>query len=102
MASNEYVTRLVQALRRNASASVTSEVSTLVDEARADMGRLGILQSKAEDETDALVYGAVRDYCRWRFGLGNPDAELYQQMYESRVSDLRYSSGYYDITETSS
>lgn len=100
MVSNEYATRLVQALRRNASASVTAEVSALVDEARADMERLDILQSKVEDETDALIFGAVRDFCKWRFGIGNPDADRYMLMYQSRVNELRQSSGYYADSTT--
>ncbi|MFT9076561.1 hypothetical protein [Ethanoligenens sp.] len=93
--SADYVNRLVQSLRRNTSDAVTAEVSALVDEARADMERLGILQSKAEDETDALIFGAVRDFCKWQFGLGNPDADRYMLMYQSRVNELRQSSGYY-------
>ena len=93
--SDEYAARLTQALRRNASDTITAEVKGLAAECRADMERLGILPAKAEDETDDLVYGAVRDFCKWRFGLGNPDADRYMQMYQSRVDELRSSDGYY-------
>lgn len=95
--SDDYAARLTRALRRNASAGVTEEIKQLAAECRADMERLGILQSKAEDETDGLIYGAVRDFCKWRFGLGNPDADRYMQMYQSRVDELRSSEGYYVV-----
>lgn len=93
--SDAYAARLVQALRRNATTAVTNEVKSLASEARADMERLDILPAKAEDETDPLIFGAVRDFCKWRFGLGNPDADRYQLMYRSRVDELRMSGGYY-------
>lgn len=97
--SDSYAATLVLALRRNATAAVTDEVRTLAAEARADMERLGILPDRAEDETDPLIYGAVRDFCKWRFGLGNPDADRYMLMYQSRVDELRQSDGYYDDSE---
>jgi hypothetical protein len=93
--SDDYAARLTRALRRNVSESITGEVKQLAAEARADMERLGILAAKTEDETDDLIYGAVRDFCKWRFGLGNPDADRYMQMYQCRVDELRSSEGYY-------
>ena len=64
----------------------------IIDECRLDLKSVGI--TKAYDETDSLILGAVRCYVRWKFGLNSEDAERNRQGYEQLKDDLRHSSYY--------
>lgn len=90
--SQNYLTKLRRAVRRKADVDIDAELMDIIDECRLDLKRVGI--TKAYDETDSLILGAVRCYVRWKFGLNSEDAERNRQGYEQLKDDLRHSSYY--------
>lgn len=87
--SAEYLTKIRRAVRRNTSVDVDAELTDIIEECRLDLRQLGVLQTKAEDETDSLILGAVRCFARWKFGLSNEDADGNREDYMLRRDELR-------------
>lgn len=71
-----------------------SEIADLIGAARADLLLGGIVASKAESESDALIRRAVFLYVKAEFGLDNPDAEKYRSSYETLKRHLQLSDEY--------
>jgi hypothetical protein len=88
--SAEYLTKLRRAVRRNTSADVDAELTDLINECRADLRSVGITQAKAEDETDALILGAIRCFVRWKFGFSNEDGNANKEDYLLLKDELRH------------
>lgn len=92
--SADYLTKIRRAVRRNTSADVDAELTDIIKECRLDLQELGVLQTKAEDETDSLILGAVRSFARWKFGLSNEDAERNREDYMLQRDELRRKASY--------
>jgi len=92
--SNDYLAKIRRAVRRNQNADVDAELIDIIEECRLDLQQLGVLKSKAEDEQDSLVLGAVRSFARWKFGLSNEDAEKNREDYMLQRDELRRRSDY--------
>ena len=71
-----------------------SEISDLIAAARADLMLSGVLQSKANDDTDPLIKRAITAYVKANFGWNNPDAEKLQQSYAMIKGHLALSQEY--------
>lgn len=84
-----YLEKIRRAVRRNTSTDVDEELTDIIEECRLDLRQLGVLQTKAEDETDGLILGAVRCFARWKFGLSNEDAEANRDDYMMLRDELR-------------
>ncbi|GLC32916.1 head-tail connector protein [Clostridium omnivorum] len=69
------------------------EIQDLIDEAKADMKLVGILDTKIVD-TDPLIKRAITTYCKANFGLNNPDSEKLQASYEAIRNHLSMSIEY--------
>lgn len=87
--SNDYLAKIRRAVRRNQNADVDAELIDIIEECRLDLQQLGVLKSKAEDEQDSLILGAVRSFARWKFGLSNEDAEKNREDYMLQRDELR-------------
>ncbi len=70
------------------------EITDLIEAARADLIREGILAPKAQDESDPLIKRAVGLYVKANFGLDNSDAERYSASYQSLKTHLALSNEY--------
>lgn len=92
--SADYLTKIRRAVRRNTSEDVDAELTDIIEECRLDLQQLGVLQTKAEDETDSLILGAVRSFARWKFGLSNEDAERNREDYMLQRDELRRKASY--------
>ena len=92
--SAEYLTKIRRAVRRNTSTDVDAELTDIIEECRLDLQQLGVLKTKAEDETDSLILGAVRSFARWKFGLSNEDAERNREDYMLQRDELRRKASY--------
>jgi hypothetical protein len=92
-----YLAKIRRAVRRNTSTDVDAELTDIIEECRLDLQQLGVTQTKAEDETDSLILGAVRCFARWKFGLSNEDAEANREDYMMLRDELRRRVDY--ITE---
>lgn len=97
-----YLTKIRRAVRRNTSTDVDAELTDIIEECRLDLQQLGVLASKATDEADSLILGAVRSFARWKFGLSNEDADKNREDYMLQRDELRRRRDYigYVITFT--
>jgi hypothetical protein len=92
--SCNYLAKIRRAVRRNTSTDVDTELTDIIEECRLDLQQLGVLQTKAEDETDSLILGAVRSFARWKFGLSNEDADKNREDYMLQRDELRRRTDY--------
>lgn len=89
-----YLAKMRRALRIGQSTDIDAEITDLVEECRHDLMQLGVLSTKANDETDSLIFGAVRGFVRWKFGLNNPDADRLHAEYDIMRDELRRRGDY--------
>lgn len=90
MVSAEYLSKIRFAVRRGTgNAQVDSELTDLIEQARADLIAKGVNSIIANDEGNVLVLGAVRCFCRWQFGINGDDAERNQQAYLDIADQIR-------------
>ena len=73
-----------------------SEVNLLIEAAKADMLRVGVLPDMVnppvgEDEAP-LVIQAIACYCKAHFGYDNSEAARFERSYRQTVTDLLNSS----------
>jgi hypothetical protein len=92
--SADYLAKIRRAVRRNTSVDVDAELTDIIEECRLDLQQLGVLESKATDETDSLILGAVRCFSRWKFGLSNEDADKNREDYMTLRDELRRRTDY--------
>jgi len=98
--SADYLTKIRRGVRINSDADFDAELTDIIEECRLDLHRLGVIPSKAADETDSLILGAVRSFARWKFGLNEKDAAMNREDYMLQRDELRWSRDYigYAIT----
>jgi hypothetical protein len=65
-----------------------AQVSALVEEARAEMSRVGVDGTKAADEADALVQRAVRTYVMANFSESEAEATRLEDSFRSQISAM--------------
>ena len=78
---------------RISNTSYNSEITDLIDQAKADIKLVGVLESKIID-TDILIKRAIITYCKANFGWNNADAQRLQQSYEAIRNHLSMSIEY--------
>lgn len=98
--STEYLTKIRRAVRRNTSTDVDAELTDIIEECRLDLQSLGVVSTKANDEADSLILGAVRSFARWKFGLSNEDAAANREDYMLQRDELRRRRDYLGYTIT--
>lgn len=89
MVSQEYIARACRALRRSDPAGLGEELGGLIEECRLDLTGAGVRPDRAQDEEDPLIFGAVRCYLRWKFGMNNSEAALNREDYLLLRDELR-------------
>lgn len=96
----EYLTKIRRAVRRNTGTDADAELTDIIEECRLDLISVGVISTKANDETDSLILGAVRCFARWKFGLSNEDASGNRADYMQLRDELRRKRDYkgYAIT----
>ena len=66
-----------------------TEIQSLIDAAKDDMKRVGVLETVVDaTETSPLVKHAIICYCKAEFGFDNDEAERFQTTYRQCVMDL--------------
>ena len=79
---------------RNTSTAFDSEITDLINAARADLVLGGVLEEKANDESDPLIKKAVTTYVKAEFGLDNEDADRLRASYKEQRNGLTLSDSY--------
>jgi len=93
--TSAYLAKLLRAVRiKTATNDATAEITDLVNECRADLQSLGVLESKANDETDSLVLGAVRCFIRWKLAPDDKEAAYNRDDYMVLRDELRRKEAY--------
>lgn len=90
----------IKTLLRITNSAYDAEITDLIAAATADLVLSGVLESKATDDTDALIVRAISTYCKANFGWDNPASEKLQVSYEMLKKHLTMSRDYafYKIT----
>ena len=68
--------------------------STVHDGELTDLVLGGVLEAKANDETDPLIKKAVTTYVKAEFGLDNEDADRLRASYKEQRNGLSLSDSY--------
>lgn len=84
----------VKTALRISNTAFDGEITDLISAARSDLKLSGVLESKVNDDTDALIKRAIVVYCKANFGWNNPDAEKLQQSYDMLKMHLSLSQEY--------
>lgn len=90
--SSDYLAKVRFAIRRNADTCMDSELTDIIEQCRADLIRVGVAETVANDESNMLVLGCVRTFARWQTGGGGNDPEVNHNDYLVMANDLRRSS----------
>lgn len=85
--SSDYVAAIRQRLRLTTD-DFDNELTDLINAARADLALGGVVEEKANDETDPLILKAVETYVKAEFGLDNEDADRYRASYKEQRNSL--------------
>ena len=93
-ATSGYIAKMRRAIRVGQNEDIDAEIIDLIEECRHDLIQLGVLSTKANDEADSLILGAVRGFVRWKFGLNNPDADRLHAEYDIMRDELRRRGDY--------
>ena len=95
-----YLAKIKRAVRVVSTASdIATELTDLIEECRADLVQLGVLPTKANDETDVLVLGAVRSFVRWKFAQDEKEALWNMQDYMTQRDEMRRRTTYTVATD---
>ncbi len=73
---------------------LNTEITDLINAAKADLLLAGILTAKVNDDTDALIRRAVSVYCKANFGYDNQDADRFQKSYDLLKAHLSMAVDY--------
>ena len=90
---DSYLTSIRQYMRIPSTA-FDPELKDLINAARADLVLGGVLEAKANDETDPLIKKAVTTYVKAEFGLDNEDADRLRASYKEQRNGLSLSDSY--------
>ncbi len=82
------------AVRATRTSRFDNEIKELISAARAELTGIGILPSRAYDDSDPLARRACIVYVKAEFGLDNPDAERYRKSFEMLKNHMSLSSEY--------
>lgn len=86
---DEYLASVRHSVRLSSTVH-DGELTDLINAARADLVLGGVLEAKANDETDPLIKKAVTTYVKAEFGLDNEDADRLRASYKEQRNASRY------------
>ena len=90
---DEYLASVRHSVRLSSTVH-DGELTDLINAARADLVLGGVLEAKANDETDPLIKKAVKTYVKAEFGLDNEDADRLRASYKEQRNGLSLSDSY--------
>ena len=92
MVSDEYLSKIIFAVRRNSNSLLDEELTDIIEQGRAELIRVGVPKEVAIDETNPLVLGAIRCFARWQTGGGGDDVAFNREGFKILANDLRLST----------
>ena len=91
------LTEDVKTALRISHTKLDDDISKKIESAKAEMVRLGVSLSKANDESDPLISEAIITYVRRDYEEDPVKNEMFTKSWESQVDGLRKSTGYADV-----
>jgi len=76
-----------------ANTAFDTDIADLINEAKADLRRVGVLDNHIAD-TDPAIARAIKLYCRAYFDLNSPDLDRWRMAYESQRDSLSLDGEY--------
>ena len=73
------------------NAAINDELNDLIEEAKLDLGIAGV----DVDPTDTIIVGAIKLYCKMRFGLPE-DYDKLKAAYDELKAEMSNATGYTD------
>ena len=70
------------------------EIQDMIDAARAEMVRVGVLSDAAQKDDDPLVRDAIKVYCQMRFTTDMGRYDRLDQSWQYQLDCLRKSKGF--------
>lgn len=78
---------------RYVDSTLDPEISDIIDAAKLDLKRVGVVVPESEAEIDAQMEVAIILYARWQFDFEN-DGNRYKAMYFDKRADLALCGDY--------
>lgn len=78
---------------RYVDSALDSEISDIIDAAKLDLQRVGVVVPQLDTEIDAQMEVAIILYARWQFDFEN-DGNRYKAMYFDKRADLALCGDY--------
>lgn len=78
---------------RYVDSALDSEISDIIDAAKLDLKRVGVVIPQLDTEIDAQMEVAIILYVRWQFDFEN-DGNRYKAMYFDKRADLALCGDY--------
>lgn len=91
--SYKYLEKVRLAVRLDPDPALDEELTDMIEECRLDLESLGVLDTRANDETDRLILGAVRCFVRWKNG-DERTAALNREDYMTARDEIRRKQEY--------
>lgn len=90
--TDDYLNKARFTLRRSpGDEAVDGEITDLINQCRMDLVRMGVDEDTAIDESNELVFGCIRSFLRWQFGIDGIDADRNHAEYLELADNLRKS-----------
>lgn len=93
---SEPLTTMLEKVRlalRYVDSALDSEISDIIDAAKLDLQRVGVVVPQLDTEIDAQMEVAIILYARWQFDFEN-DGNRYKTMYFDKRADLALCGDY--------
>jgi uncharacterized phage protein (predicted DNA packaging) len=88
----------VKEVLRISGTDTDTEITDLIDTAKADLLTSGVLDTKIVD-TDALIKMAIKLFCKAHYGYDTPDADRFKTLYDEFKSKLCTLTDYIEVVE---
>lgn len=92
--SESYLAKIRRGVRIQSDTDFNAELTDIIEECRLDLIALGVNPSKANDEADGSILGAVRSFARWKFPLDDQSAVHNREDYMMQRDELRRRTAY--------
>ncbi len=79
---------------RISHSKLDSEIESNIEVAKAEMVRVGIIEGKANDETDPLIKKAIKTFCQIEMSTDDKKVEGFITSWEYQIDNLRKSRNY--------
>lgn len=89
MVTADYLAKIRRGVRITQDDDFDEELKDIIEECRQDLVQLGVIEEKANDESDPVILGLIRCFARWKFPIDEKAAELNRGDYMILRDEIR-------------